>query len=92
MHKNRIDNKQERNLAAGTDSRKFHQELRVYESHKASWLKSHKDEFVVISGDCVAGFYDTYNHAFAEALERFGIDRDFLIKQIVRQEPVFVIY
>jgi hypothetical protein len=68
------------------------EELSLYESNKSEWLKSHSGEFVLISERTPAGFYPTYEHAFAVGLDKFGIKAEFLIKQVVEQEPVFVIY
>jgi hypothetical protein len=68
------------------------EELSLYESHKSEWLKSHSGKFVLISHKTPAGFYSSYEMAFEVGLEKFGINSDFLIKQVVEQEPVFVIY
>lgn len=68
------------------------EELSLYESKKAEWLKSHSGQFVLISNDTQAGFYPSYEKAFEVGLEKFGIKTEFLIKQVVEQEPVFVIY
>jgi len=68
------------------------EELSVYEAKKSEWLKSHSGEFVLISDKTLAGFYPTYQRAFEVGLEKFGIKAEFLIKQVLEQEPVFVIY
>ena len=66
-------------------------ELRSYRVNKREWLQAHLGEFVVISGTTVAGFYPDYEAAFRAGLRRFGA-KDFLIKQICSQEPVYFIY
>lgn len=58
--------------------------------HKNVWLLSHLGEFAVISGTTVAGFYPDYEAAFRAGLRRFGV-RDFLIKEVCSQEPVYFI-
>lgn len=68
------------------------EELSLYESKKSEWLRSHSGEFVLIGGRKPAGFYPTYERAFEVGLEKFGVQSEFLIKQVVEQEPVFVIY
>ncbi len=68
------------------------EELSFYESNKSAWLKSHAGEFVLIGDKRAAGFFSNYEKAFEAGLGTFGISNDFLIKQIVEQEPVFVIY
>jgi hypothetical protein len=67
-------------------------ELLYYESNKSEWLKSHSGEFVLISEQRAAGFFPSYERAFEAGLSTFGISIDFLIRQIVEHEPVFVIY
>ena len=66
-------------------------ELRLFEQHKQEWLQSHTGEFVVISCQTVAGFYADYELALRAGLLRFGL-RDFLIKQVLAEEPVYSIY
>jgi hypothetical protein len=68
------------------------EELSVYESNKSAWLESHSGEFVLIGATTLAGFFPSYETAFEAGLKTFGIGKDFLIKQVVEQEPVFVIY
>ncbi len=67
-------------------------ELSWYESNKSTWLDSHSGEFVLIGGKKTVGFFPSYEKAFEAGLEAFGIGTDFLIKQVVEHEPVFVIY
>jgi hypothetical protein len=68
------------------------EELSIYESNKSEWLKSHSGQFVLISDKTQAGFYSSYEEAFEVGLKKFGIKAEFLIKQVLDQEPVFVIY
>ncbi len=68
------------------------EELFWYESNKTDWLKSHQGQFVLIGGKKAAGFFPNYEAAFEAGLAAFGLGTDFLIKQVVEHEPVFVIY
>lgn len=68
------------------------QELKLYHGQKKSWLDSHLNQYVVIGGEQVAGFYPDYESAFRAAIREFGIKRQFLIKQICAAEPVYVVY
>jgi hypothetical protein len=68
------------------------QELQLYHGRKKSWLQAHLNEYVVIAGDQVSGFYSDYESAFRAAIQEFGIQRQFLIKQICVAEPVYVVY
>jgi hypothetical protein len=68
------------------------EELSWYESNKHEWLGSHQGEFVLINEKQVAGFFPSYEKALEAGLRTFGVLNDFLIKQVVEQEPVFVIY
>jgi hypothetical protein len=70
----------------------FVRELRVFEAKKESWLREHASHFVVIRGNTVAGFYPTYAQAYEAALRKFGFEQLFLIKQVMVEEQVFVVY
>jgi hypothetical protein len=68
------------------------EELSLYELNRLEWLRSHAGEFVLIGDRRAAGFFPSYEAAFEAGLGAFGISKDFLIKQVVEHEPVFVIY
>ena len=67
-------------------------ELEYYETHKSEWLKTNRDEFVVIKGADVLGFFKIFYEAYCKGVEKYGMDADFLVKRVVLQEPVFVIF
>lgn len=64
----------------------FEQELKTYEENKARLLES-EGQFVVIFGSDILGRYPTYGAAYAEGVRTFD-GKPFLIKQILREEPV----
>ncbi len=67
-------------------------ELEFYEKHKAGWLQSNRDEYIVIKGNDVLGFYVDFHQAYLAGVAEYGINTDFLVKRIVPHEPVFVIF
>jgi hypothetical protein len=67
-------------------------ETELYESHKSEWLQTHRGEFVVIQGDALLGFFADFHGAYHAGVKKYGIDRDFLVKRIVAQEPVFLVF
>ncbi|HMC30179.1 MAG TPA: hypothetical protein VKL99_05050 [Candidatus Angelobacter sp.] len=67
-------------------------ELELYEAHKSEWLKSHRDEFAVVKGNHLLGFYANFHEAYSAGVEKYGINADFLVKRVVPQEPVFVVF
>lgn len=67
-------------------------ELEVFEKHKRDWLSIHPGEFVVIADESIAGFFQDYESAFEAGLSKFGIHRDFLVKQVWAEEPVYLIH
>jgi hypothetical protein len=70
----------------------FLEELRVFEQHRQEWALSHPGEFVVIQDGVIAeGFFSTYADALRTGLQKFGADRNFLVKQVWITEPVYVI-
>ncbi len=68
------------------------EELRVFERHKAEWLRSHSGKFVVIVGPTVVGFHPDYESAFKAGLSAAGLGNNFLLKQVCAEEPVYLIY
>ena len=67
-------------------------ELELYESHKTEWLRQHRDQFVVIKGEKVLGFFPDFHQAYIAGVEKHGVGADFLVKRVVAQEPVFVVF
>lgn len=67
-------------------------ELELYESLKLEWLKNHRDEFAVVKGKKLLGFFGNFHEAYSAGVKEFGIEADFLVKRVVPQEPVFVIF
>lgn len=56
-------------------------EYAVYESRVAEWVEGHLNDFVLIKGTEVVGFYTTYEEALSSGYERFGV-APFLVKQV----------
>ena len=67
-------------------------ELAFYEQHKSEWLPRYENQFVVVAGDRIAGFYKNYESAWDAGTKEFGPDANFLIKQICLHEPVYLLY
>ncbi|HKW75581.1 MAG TPA: hypothetical protein VJN64_08665 [Terriglobales bacterium] len=67
-------------------------ELAFYASHKSEWLEVHENQFVVVSGNRVAGFFNDYESAWDSGTKTFGLQANFLIKQICHHEPVYFLY
>jgi hypothetical protein len=66
-------------------------ELRVFEAHRREWAQSHPGKFVVIREDNIVKFFDEYEEAFRAGIRQFGADRNFLIKQVWKTEPVYFV-
>jgi hypothetical protein len=66
-------------------------ELKVFEAHREEWSREHRGKFVVIQDQTILKFFDEYADAFRAGLERFGVGRSFLVKQIWRTEPVYFV-
>jgi hypothetical protein len=70
----------------------FSEELRVFELHRREWALSHPGEFVVIQDVVIAeGFFGTYAEALKAGLQRFGVRKGFLVKQVWITEPVYCV-
>ena len=67
-------------------------ELQFYAAHKSEWLEKHANEFVVVKENCVLGFFATFEAAFRAGVRAFGVEKDFLVKQVLPQDPVYFVY
>lgn len=74
-------------IAAGP----FSQELKLFQEHRDEWLRSNAGKFVAIQDSVVEGFFGTYDEALGAGLQRFGVRRSFLVKQVWKTEPVYCI-
>jgi len=68
------------------------QETELYEAHKSEWLKRHRDEFVVVKGSDLLGFFPNFHEAYFAGSEKYGAGTDFLVKRVVPQEPLFEVF
>lgn len=66
-------------------------ELEFFNQHRSEWMRSHSTKFVVIGGTILGGFHDDYESAFKAGISKFG-DKEFLVKQISAEEPVYLIF
>ena len=70
----------------------FSAELKVFEQNRRAWSQAHPGEYVAIQDDVIAeGFFDTYAEAFKAGLQKFGVRRGFLVKQVWTTEPVYFV-
>ena len=70
----------------------FSTELAVFEAHRQEWSHSHPGAYVAIQDHIVAeGFFGSYAEAFKAGLQKFGVRRVFLVKQVWVTEPVYFV-
>jgi hypothetical protein len=67
-------------------------ELEFYAAHKTEWFEEHSEEYVVVQDRNVLGFYPSFEDAFRAGVGAFGVTRDFLVKQVLKHEPVYFVY
>lgn len=64
----------------------------VFEQHRKEWSRAHPGEFVAIQDDAILeGFFSTYAEAFKAGVQKFGVRRSFLVKQVWVTEPVYLV-
>lgn len=70
----------------------FSKELTVFDAHSQEWSRSHLGAYVAIQDGIVAeGFFGSYAEAFKAGLQKFGVRRVFLVKQVWVTEPVYFV-
>ena len=68
------------------------EELKVFEQHRQDWARSHPGDYVAIQDDVIVeGFFGTYAEAFKAGLQKFGVRRSFLVKQVWVTEPIYFV-
>ena len=67
-------------------------ELDYYAQHKTEWLGQRTGHYVVIKNSGILGFYPDFEAAYRAGASTYGLDTDFLVKQILEHEPVFFVF
>ena len=67
------------------------QEYNFYNSHRDEFAKTHLNEFVLIKGEKVIAFLDSYEKALRDGLARFG-NVPFFIEEVRREEKAYFFY
>ncbi len=62
-------------------------EYNYYEAHKEEWLKDRENQFILIKGEEVSGFFAKFEDAFDAGIKKFG-KPPFFIHQIIREEHI----
>ncbi|HTZ96031.1 MAG TPA: hypothetical protein VMB18_06520 [Terriglobales bacterium] len=78
-------------MAAGQRAR-LAVELEYYSQHKPEWLAQKTGQYVVIKDTDLLGFYPDFEAAYRAGAASYGLDKDFLVKQITEPEPVFFVF
>ncbi len=66
-------------------------ELEYYSQHKTEWLAKKSGNYVVIKDREPLGFYPDFESAYRAGATAYGLQTDFLVKQILEHEPVFFV-
>jgi hypothetical protein len=67
-------------------------ETELYETHRAEWLECHRNQFVVVKGNDLLGFFIEFQDAYYAGVEKYGFNTDFLVKRVVQQEPISAVF
>lgn len=74
------------------DTSRLAVELGFYATQKREWLRLQSGRYVVIKNKDVLGFFPNFQEAYTAGASKYGLDEDFLVKQIVEREPVFFVF
>ena len=66
-------------------------ELDYYGQHAREWAAQKAGQYVVIKNTGVLGFYPDFEAAYRAGAGTYGLETDFLVKQILEYEPVFIV-
>ncbi len=65
----------------------FERETQTYQDHLEKLLAK-EGKYVLIKGEDIIDTFDTYKDALKVAYDRFGLESDFLVKQISASEQI----
>lgn len=66
-------------------------ELDYYAQHAREWVAQRAGQYAVIKNTAVLGFYLEFEAAYGAGAGTYGLETDFLVKQILEYEPVFIV-
>jgi hypothetical protein len=78
-------------VAANQETR-LAEELEYFAAHKAEWLAHKTGLYAVVKDSGLLGFYPNFEAAYRAGAATYGLDTDFLVKQIAEHEPVFFVF
>ena len=64
------------------------QEYKFFISRLEEFSKAHLNEFVLIKGEQLIGFFGSYEKALREGLARFGTRTPFFIEEVKKEEAI----
>lgn len=67
-------------------------ELELYAKHKHEWLERNEGKYVVAQDTNLLGFYESFEAGLKAGIIAFGVRRNFLVKQVLEEEPVYFIF
>jgi len=67
-------------------------DFQFFESHRQEWSQKHEGKYVVMHNGEILGFFDDYVSGLQAGIANFGVRIEFLVQQVCKEEPVFVIY
>lgn len=67
-------------------------ELDYFAHHKAGWLAHKTGQYVVIKDSNPLGFYPNFETAYRAGAAAYGLNTDFLVKQVLEHEPAFFVF
>jgi len=64
------------------------QEYDFFLAHLEELMKTHLNEFVVIKGAQIIGFFDSYEKSLRAGVSRFGSQTPFFIKEVKEEKAI----
>ncbi len=62
------------------------QEIQVFEKNLPSFLKGHKEQFVLIKGENYE-FFETEASAIERGIKKYGAASTFLVRVVAKEQP-----
>ena len=72
-------------------SARLARELDYYGQHAREWVEQKAGQYVVIKNTSVLGFDSDFETAYRAGAGAYGLETDFLVRQILEYEPVFIV-
>lgn len=66
-------------------------EVEFFDDNRMEWVKEHRGEYALVQDKTCHGFFFSWESALKEGLKLLGVQRPFLVKEVLENDRVYFI-